>query len=112
MNYWELKQFVNKLEQYGVKDPRWAVNMYFKPAFACTSFLMVLFGLSLSIRRPRSSLSLGIGVSIFVIFLYYAGIKTGQSLGYKGTLSPFASVWTPNLIFFLVGLYFFKKTRT
>ena len=112
MNYWELKQFVNKLEQHGVKDPRWAVNMYFKPAFACTSILMVLFGLSLSVRRPRSSLAVGIGVSIFVIFLYYAGIKTGQSLGYKGTLSPIASVWLPNLIFFLTGLYLFKNTRT
>jgi lipopolysaccharide export system permease protein len=112
MNYWELKQFVNKLEQHGVKDPRWAVNMYFKPAFACTSFLMVLFGLSLSIRKPRSNLAVGIGISIFVIFMYYAAIKTGQSLGYKGSLSPFLSVWIPNLIFFLSGLYLFKNTRT
>jgi len=112
MNYWELKQFVNKLEHYGVKDPRWAVNMYFKPAFACTSILMVLFGLSLSVRKPRSSLSVGIGISIFVIFLYYAGIKTGQSLGYNGTLSPIVSVWMPNLFFFLTGLYLFKNTHT
>jgi len=112
MNYWELKQFVIKLEQNGVKDPRWAVNMYFKPAFACTSFLMVLFGLSLSIRKPRSNLAVGIGISIFVIFMYYAAIKTGQSLGYKGSLSPFLSVWIPNLIFFLSGLYLFKNTRT
>ena len=112
MNYWELQSFVQKLEQYGVKDPRWAVNMYFKPAFACTSFLMVLFGLSLSIRKPRSNLAVGIGISIFVIFMYYAAIKTGQSLGYKGSLSPFLSVWIPNLIFFLSGLYLFKNTRT
>jgi len=112
MNYWELKKFVNKLEQHGVKDPRWAVNMYFKPAFACTSFLMILFGLSLSIRKPRSNLAVGIGISIFVIFMYYAAIKTGQSLGYKGSLSPFLSVWIPNLIFFLSGLYLFKNTRT
>ena len=112
MNYWELKQFVNKLEQYGVKDPRWAVNMHFKPAFACTSILMVLFGLSLSIRKPRSSLSIGIGISILVIFLYYASIKTGQSLGYKGVLTPILSVWLPNLIFFITGLYLFKNTRT
>jgi lipopolysaccharide export LptBFGC system permease protein LptF len=86
--------------------------MHFKPAFACTSILMVLFGLSLSIRKPRSSLSMGIGISIFVIFLYYAGIKTGQSLGYQGVLSPISSVWLPNLIFFLTGLYLFKKART
>jgi len=112
MNYWELKQFVNKLEDYGVKDPRWAVNMYFKPAFACTSILMVLFGLSLAIRKPKSSLTVGTGISIFVIFIYYAGIKTGQSLGYKGTLSPIISVWMPNIIFFLSGLYLFKNTRT
>ena len=112
MNYWELKIFVDKLEQHGVKDPRWAVNMYFKPAFACTSFLMVLFGLSLSIRKPRSNLAVGIGISIFVIFMYYAAIKTGQSLGYKGSLSPFLSVWLPNLIFFASGLYLFKNTRT
>jgi lipopolysaccharide export system permease protein len=112
MNYWELKQFVNKLEDYGVKDPRWAVNMYFKPAFACTSILMILFGLSLAVRKPKSSLTVGIGISIFVIFIYYAAIKTGQSLGYNGTLSPLLSVWFPNLLFFLTGVYLFKNTRT
>ena len=112
MNYWELKQFVNKLEQYGVRDPRWAVNMYFKPAFACTSFIMVLFGLSLAIRRQQNSIAVGIGISLFVIFLYYASIKTGQSLGYKGVLTPILSVWLPNLIFFLTGLYLVKKTST
>ena len=53
MNYWELKQFVSKLKDYGVRDPRWAVNMYFKPAFACTSILMVLFGLSLSVQNQE-----------------------------------------------------------
>lgn len=112
MNFWELRKFVKKLNEYGVKDPRWAVNMHFKPAFACTSFLMILFGLSLSIRRPRSSMAVGVGISIFVIFLYYAAIKTGQTLGFKGTLPPIISVWFPNFIFFTIGAYLFKQTRT
>ena len=112
MNFWELKQFVEKLEFYGVKDPRWAVNMHFKAAFACTSFLMILFGISLSIRKPRSNLAVGIGISIFVIFIYYIAIKTGQSLGYKGELSPLFSVWIPNWIFLFSGLILFSKTRT
>ena len=112
MNYWELKKFVHKMDQYGVKDPKWAVNMHFKSAFACTSFLMILFGLSLSIRRPRSNLAVGIGISVFVIFIYYAAITTGRSFGYKGTLDPFLSVWLPNLIFFGTGLLLFHKTRS
>ena len=112
MDYWELKYFVHKLEQYGVKDPKWAVNMHFKSAFACTSFLMILFGLSLSIRRPRSSMAVGIGISIFVIFVYYVAIITGRSFGYKGSIEPFLSVWIPNLIFFIIGIFLFQKTRS
>ena len=112
MNYWELKYFVKKLDQYGINDPKWAVNMYFKSAFACTSFLMILFGIPLSIRRPRSNLAVSIGISVFVIFIYYAAITTGRSLGYKGTLEPFHSVWLPNLIFFITGIYLFQNTRS
>ena len=112
MNYWELKYFVRKLDQYGVKDPKWAVNMHFRSAFSCTSFLMILFGISLSIRRPHSNLAVGIGISVFVIFAYYAAITTGRSLGYKGTLEPFLSVWLPNIIFFITGIFLFQKTRS
>ena len=112
MNYWELKYFVRKLDQYGIKDPKWEVNMHFKTAFACTSFLMILFGLSLSIQRPRSNLAVGIGISVFVIFIYYTAITTGRSFGYKGSLEPFMSVWLPNLIFFITGAYLFQKTRS
>ena len=112
MNYWDLKRFVHKLEQYGINDPKWAVNLHFKSAFACTSFLMILFGLSLSIQRPRSHMAVGIGISVFVIFLYYAAITTGRSLGYKGTLEPILSVWLPNLMFFITGILLFQKTRS
>ena len=112
MNYWELKNFVKKLDKYGVKEPKWAVNMHFKSAFACTNFLMILFGLSLSIRRPRSNLAVGIGISIFVIFVYYAAITMGRSFGYNGTLEPFMSVWLPNLIFFITGIFLFQNAKS
>jgi LPS export ABC transporter permease LptG len=112
MDYWNLSEFVTKLKRNGIHEPRWAVNLHFKTALAGTSFLMVLFGLSLAIRKPRSSLAIGVGMSIGVIFLYYAALKFGQTLGYKGVLSPFISVWGPNFIFFLIGSYLFARTKT
>lgn len=112
MNYTELEEFVIKLEENGVREPRWAVNLHFKSAFACSSFLMILFGLSLSIRKPRSNMAVGIGVSILTIFLYYAALKFGQSLGYNGIIDPFLSVWWANIGFFVAGIYLFFKTRT
>ena len=112
MNYWDLSEFVSKLKRNGIHEPRWAVNLHFKTALAGTSFLMALFGISLSIRKPRSSLAIGIGMSIGVIFLYFIVLKFGQLLGYRGILNPFISVWGPNFIFLLIGSYLFSQTKT
>ena len=112
MNYWELDKFVNKMYENGLYERRWVVDLYFKSAFACTSFLMILFGLCLSIRKPRASMAVGLTLSIGVIFLYYTFLKIGQSLGYNGTVSPFMSVWFVNIAFFIIGFYLFTKTKT
>ena len=112
MNYFELLDFVKKIKSNGLKEPKWEVNLHFKSAFACSSFLMILFGLSLSISKPRSNIGIGIGLSIFTIFLYYAALKFGQALGYQGILTPFISVWNANFIFLIIGLFLFSKSRT
>ena len=76
------------------------------------SLIMILFGITLSITRPRSNYTTGIGLSIVVIFLYYLFIKLGQSLGYNGVLSPFLSVWFVNILFIILGSFMLLKTRT
>ena len=112
MRFGELKEFVAQLIRDGTDPTRYEVNMHFKVAFACTSFIMVLFGLPLSIGRPRASLTFGAGLSIFVIFGYYVTIKLGQSLGFKGLLPPLASVWLPNLLFLTLGFILLRRSRT
>jgi len=112
MNYFELNEFVKKIKSNGLKEPKWEVNLHFKSAFACSSFLMILFGLSLSVNKPRSNIGFGIGLSIFTIFLYYAALKFGQALGYKGIISPFISVWNANFIFLAIGVFLYSKSRT
>jgi len=112
MNFFELKEFVKKIKYNGINEPRWEVNMHFKTAFACSSFLMILFGLSLSVQKPRTNIGIGIGLSIFTIFIYYATLKFGQSMGYKGIINPFLSVWGANIIFLTIGIFLYSKSRT
>ena len=112
MNYWELSSFISKLKNKGLSYTRWSVNKYFKTAFCCSSLIMILFGITLSITSPRSNYTTGIGLSIIVIFLYYLLIKLGQSLGYNAVLSPFLSVWFVNILFIIFGAFMLLKTRT
>tara|TARA_Y100000996_G_scaffold307545_1_gene244292 strand:+ start:1504 stop:2604 length:1101 start_codon:yes stop_codon:yes gene_type:complete len=108
LNYWELK----KLSERRPQDLRLKVDYNFKIAFSCTSLIMILFGIGLSITKPRTNSATGIGVGIMVIFLYYIGMKFGQSLGYSKILSPFLSVWMINIIFIGVGAWLYSKIRT
>ena len=108
LDYWELKNLSFRRPD----NIRLKVDYNFKIAFSCTSLIMILFGIGLSIKRPRTNYATGIGLGIIVIFLYYMGIKFGQTLGYNQILSPFISVWFINLIFFSVGSWLFIKIRT
>ena len=108
LNYWELK----KLSDRRPNDLRLKVDYNFKIAFSCTSLIMILFGIGLSITKPRSNYATGIGVGIMVIFLYYIGMKFGQSLGYNKILPPVLSVWMINIIFLGIGAWLYARIRT
>jgi len=108
MSYWELK----RQSSLNPNNITLKVNYNFKIAFSFTSVIMILFGIGLSIRRPRTNYATGIGLGIIVIFLYYLGIKFGQSLGYNEVLSPFLSVWFINFLFLFSGTWLFLKIRT
>ena len=108
MSYWEIKR-QSSLDPTNITLK---VNYNFKVAFSFTSVIMVLFGIGLSIRRPKTNYATGIGLGIIVIFLYYLGIKFGQSLGYNEVLSPPFSVWLVNLLFLGIGTRLFLKIRT
>jgi len=112
MNYKELSKLVDTMHENGIYNSRWVVDLYFKSAFACVNFLMVLFGICLSIRKPRTNMATGLTMSIGIIFLYYSLLIFGKSLGYSGILSPFVSVWGINIIFFIIGFYLFTKVKT
>ena len=112
MDYWALKGFVDRLKNNGREFRKWLVDLHFKTAFSFSSILMILFGISLSIQKPRTNLLTGVGSSIFVIFIYYVMIKSGQTMGYKGVISPFLSVWSANILFLCSGIYLLYKTRT
>ena len=103
--------FVLKLKNNGVKTVRWEVTRYLKVSFALTNFIVVLCGIPLVVFREKNSLSFGIGMSVFVIFGYYAFIKFGQSMGFKGQLTPIVSAWLGNIVFFIGGAILLIRAR-
>lgn len=104
MDFRQLGHFIAKLQANGLGTTRWEVKRHFKTAMNFTSFIVILFGIPLVSKQKRGGgMASGVGMSLMIIFIYTGVLKFGETLGYSGVLKPFASVWIPNLIFFITG---------
>ncbi|HTS89790.1 MAG TPA: LptF/LptG family permease [Gemmatimonadales bacterium] len=93
----EIQTSVLQADTYLVEvHKKWAISV------ACLVFAIV--GIPMALRFPRGGMGLVIGGGLFVFSIYYVGLIAGESLGKKGLISPWISMWGPNLIFGGLGL--------
>jgi lipopolysaccharide export system permease protein len=71
--------------------------------FACLIF--VLIGAPLAVTPSRSGKSIGMGLSIVIIFVYYIIMAMGRALGEGGKLTPLLGAWLPNIVIGSIGLF-------
>ncbi len=88
----------HRVNQYQVE---W--HKKFAIPFACIVF--VILGAPLAVRFPRGGVGMVIAVSLGIFGIYYMSLIGGESLGDRGTLSPFWGPWAPNVLFFAVSLW-------
>jgi len=112
LDYYQLTSLIIKLKDNGIDTVRWEVARFLKISFIFTNLIVVLFGIPLTVLKNKNSLSFGIGSSVLVIFIYYAFIKFGQTLGYNGVLNPLISAWLGNIIFIFGGIILLLKAKT
>ncbi len=50
-----------------------------------------------------------IAVSACIFAIYWAGLIGGENLADEGKVSPFVAMWTPDLLFTVLGLYLVSR---
>ncbi len=70
--------------------------------FACMVF--VLLGVPLGLSTRKGSAGIALGVSLLVILVYYLFLIAGEHLADRGMMSPFLSMWLPNIILTALGI--------
>jgi lipopolysaccharide export system permease protein len=88
----------SQADSYEVEyQKKWAIS------FACIVF--VLIGAPLAIRFPRGGVGMVIAVSLTIFGVYYTGLIGGEQLGDKGMVTPFWSMWAPNVLFSVLAIW-------
>jgi LPS export ABC transporter permease LptF/LPS export ABC transporter permease LptG len=76
--------------------------------FAC--FIFALLGLPLGAVTKKGGRTSGFTLSVGIILVYYIMITAGEQTAMEGRISPFLGMWGPNILFLVVGLYFFVQS--
>lgn len=105
----ELQQEIGLLESQYVNTRKLQNELYQRITIPFASFIFALVGAPLGLQPNRQSSSIGFGISIIIIFIYYAGMTTFSAFGQSGILPPLLAAWMPNLAGIAVGAYLIRK---
>ncbi|HMM20936.1 MAG TPA: LptF/LptG family permease [Selenomonadales bacterium] len=105
----ELKQHIKALKREFVKSSSYEVELHQRLAIPMASFVFALIGTPLGLQPHRSSSSIGMGISIIVIFIYYSIMTVTTALGQGGVIPVVLAAWLPNILGIAAGFFLIRK---
>lgn len=112
MSATELREHIALLQSQGAEVRSLQVEMHLKYALPMASFVFALLAAPLGAQPHRSASSIGFGLSVILIFVYYILMATGTALGQAGILPPILAAWSQNLLMGGVGALLIWRKAT
>jgi len=104
----ELKKFIAEQELKGDdKIDTYKVEQYKRVAFPFSALILTLIGVSLSTTKRRGGTGINIILGLLLSFLYIFFMKVFTELATAGSMPTLLSIWIPNIVFTLIGIYLY-----
>lgn len=105
MSIKELRAQIKALQGSHVNAAKYEMEMYQRFSIPLASLVFALVGAPLGLQPQRSSSSIGFGVSVIIIFVYYGVMTFTAALGKGGAMPTWLAAFTPDLLGLVVGIY-------
>ena len=109
MTLGELRGYVKVLERQKLPSSDLWTEIYMRFAIPLASFVFALLGAPLGTQRQRSGSSIGMGISVIVIFMYYGIMAFTTGLGKGGVIPPLLAAMLPNIVCFIAGIFMLRR---
>ncbi|MEW6201124.1 MAG: LptF/LptG family permease [bacterium] len=107
LSFKELSERIVFLKRAQIKERdlrKLQVDFHAKIAIPFASFMFALIAAPLGLHPQRTSSSIGLGLSVIIIFFYYTFQHFFRIMG-QGWMNPAAAAWVPNLILLFIGIW-------
>jgi len=90
---------------HGPDAKRFLIELHSRFSYPAACLVLMLVGVPLGVASRRGGKSSGFVFTILLVLLYYILSYTGIALTKQDKVSPFAGVWSANLIFAAAGVF-------
>lgn len=101
----ELQTEIRRLRAAGIYPAAALMEAHQRVAAAVACVAFTLIGIPLGIKTSRRETSIGIALSLGLALLWYMMLVVASTLRNRPYLFPEAVLWTPNLIFEVLGVW-------
>lgn len=109
LNTEELNKFRKKELKKGALVTYLDLERYQRSSLPFATYILTLIAVSVSCRKTRGGVGANIAMGLAVSMLYIFFQRIMSVYATNAGLDPLIAVWIPNMIFMIVGLYFYKK---
>lgn len=110
MKYRELRSEIAGLKKKGLPAVSLLIEFHQRLSLAVAGLVFCLIGAPLGIKTHTKGKTVGFGLSLIIIFLYYFILARGITFANKGVFAPAICMWTPNIIFGIIGVWLVYRT--
>ena len=106
----ELKSYIKTQRKRGSGNVQAFETEWWKRwASPIGAFIMTLLGVTLSSKKVRGGMgkNLGVGLTLSALYILFSTVSTTFSV--SGIMSPFMSVWLPNIMFLAIGVVLYIR---
>jgi LPS export ABC transporter permease LptF/LPS export ABC transporter permease LptG len=80
------------------------VELNYRLALPAAAIVLALVGIPLGISTRKGGKSVGLMLSILLVFVYYILMASGWSIAKQGRISPYLGLWGANILFAVAGV--------
>ena len=108
----ELSKYIKLKTKMGAETTDLKIQFHLKGAIPFACLVFVLLGAPLGLSPQRSASSIGLGISVLIIFTYYILTFVGMAIGELKFFSPVIAAWSSNILTGGIGTYIlYKKAK-
>lgn len=112
----EMLTLINKLKsQDSVRNERrisaYWVEIHKKFSIPAACLVFVLLGTPLGMMSHKGGMGAAGGISLLFFTIYWAFLINGEDMANRQLISPVVAMWSPNILFMIIGLWLVRIAR-